>query len=199
MDCRKIGQLICKLRKEKGLTQKQLAELLRLSPKTISKWECGNGCPDVVILPQLADVLGIGTEQLLQGQLQDSIFSGGNMKKIRFYHCSSCGNVMTGTGEAEVICCGRKLMALTEQAMNDEHQIQIEDLDGEYYITLEHEMTKEHFVPFVAWAAYDRIMLVRMYPEQNAELRMPLLRRGTLYVYCSQHGLFSWKLGLKIK
>ncbi len=194
MDCRKTGQLICRLRKEKGLTQKQLAEVLLLSPKTISKWECGSGCPDVSLLPQLAAVLGVGAEQLLQGQLQDSASNGGNMKKIRFYYCPLCGNVLTGTGEAEVICCGRKLAALPEQEMAGEHMAQVDDMDDEYYITLEHDMTKEHFIPFMAWAAYDRVMLVRMYPEQNAELRMPLPRRGNLYICCNQHGLFCKKL-----
>ncbi len=194
MDCRKTGQLICRLRKEKGMTQKQLAELLMLSPKTVSKWECGSGCPDISLLPQLAELLGVGAEQLLQGRLNDSSFDGGNMKRIRFYRCAACGNVITGTGDAELICCGRKVTALQEQQMDDTHQLQLEDMDGEYYITLNHNMTKEHFIPFVAWASFDRVMLVRLYPEQDAELRMPLPRKGTLYVCCSRHGLFSRKI-----
>ena len=194
MDCKKTGQLIYQLRKEKGLTQQQLADLLMLSPKTISKWETGAGSPDISLLAPLADVLGVSGEQLLQGQLNLSELDGGNMKRIKFYYCTECGNVLTGTGEADVVCCGRKLLPLTEQAMTTEHQVQVEDVDGEQYLTLGHEMTKEHFIPFVAWAAYDRSMLVRLYPEQNAELRMPLPRRGTLYVCCSRHGLFSQKL-----
>ncbi len=78
--------------------------------------------------------------------------------------------------------------------MAGEHETQLEDMDGEYYITMEHSMTKDHFISFVAWVANDRLMMVRMYPEQNAELRMPLPRRGTLYVCCSQHGLFCKKI-----
>lgn len=45
MDCAKVGKLILQLRKEKGLTQKNVADALNISNKTISKWECGMGCP----------------------------------------------------------------------------------------------------------------------------------------------------------
>lgn len=45
MDCNKVGKLIADLRKERNMTQKELAEMLHLSDRTISKWECGNGCP----------------------------------------------------------------------------------------------------------------------------------------------------------
>lgn len=194
MDCRKTGQLIAQLRKEKAMTQQQLAQILMLSPKTISKWETGAGCPDISLLPHLAQVLGVSAEQLLQGQLNLSDSDGGNMKRIKFYRCATCGNVLTGTGEAEVHCCGRRLTALPEQETDEAHQMVLEDMDGEYYITLSHSMTKEHFISFVAWASYDRVMLVRLYPEQNAELRMPLPRRGNLYVCCSKDGLFCYKI-----
>lgn len=176
------------------MTQQQLADLLTLSPKTISKWETGAGNPDVSLLAPLAAVLGVSGEQLLQGQLDINETDGGNMKHLKFYRCAACGNVLTGTGDAEVICCGRKLQPLAEQDMTDEHQVQMEEVDGEDYLTLAHPMSKGHFITFVAWSSYDRNMLVRLYPEQNAELRMPLPRRGTLYVCCSQHGLFSKKI-----
>lgn len=190
MDQEKTGRLICQLRREQGMTQQQLADLLMLSPKTISKWETGAGSPDVSLLAPLAAVLGVSGEQLLQGQLEINETDGGNMKHLKFYRCAVCGNVLTGTGNGEVICCGRKLQPLAEQDMTGEHQVQLEEMDGEAYLTLAHPMEKGHFITFVAWSSYDRSMLVRLYPEQNAELRMPLPRRGTLYVCCSQHGLF---------
>ena len=67
MDNEKIGQLIYTLRKEKGMTQKQLADALFLSDRTISKWERGIGCPDIALLPQLAALLEIPIENLLTG------------------------------------------------------------------------------------------------------------------------------------
>ena len=70
MDCAKIGQLIFQLRTEKGLTQKQVADQLNISNKTVSKWECGSGCPDVSLWEALANVLGADILKLLQGELE---------------------------------------------------------------------------------------------------------------------------------
>ena len=58
MDCVKTGRLIAKLRKEKGLTQKNVADALGISNKTISKWETGLGCPDLSLWPDLSTILG---------------------------------------------------------------------------------------------------------------------------------------------
>lgn len=62
-----IGNNIAKYRKKKGYTQKQLGELLDINYKTISKWENGNVGPDITILPNLADVLGVSIEEILIG------------------------------------------------------------------------------------------------------------------------------------
>ena len=69
MNQEKIGKLIKKIRKDKGLTQQDLADLLNLSHKTISKWECGKGCPDISILNELCNILGISVTELLNGEL----------------------------------------------------------------------------------------------------------------------------------
>ena len=58
MDCKKIGSLIYELRKDKNMTQKQIADLMNISDKTISKWERGLGCPDISLLPELSHILG---------------------------------------------------------------------------------------------------------------------------------------------
>ena len=62
-----IGNNIAKYRKRKGYTQKQLGEILDINYKTISKWENGNVGPDITILPNLADVLGVSIEEILLG------------------------------------------------------------------------------------------------------------------------------------
>ena len=69
MDAEKTGKLINFLRSKKSLTQKQLAELVNVSDKAVSKWERGDGCPDVGILPALAEVLETDVDSLLQGEL----------------------------------------------------------------------------------------------------------------------------------
>ena len=68
MDNKRTGQFICQLRKEKGLTQAALAERLNLSNRAVSKWENGDGMPDVSVLPDLADALGVTVDELLRGE-----------------------------------------------------------------------------------------------------------------------------------
>ena len=63
MDCKKIGSLIYELRKDKNMTQKQIADLMNISDKTISKWERGLGCPDISLLPELSQILGVSIDQ----------------------------------------------------------------------------------------------------------------------------------------
>ncbi len=68
MDAKEIGRFICSLRKDKGLTQSALAELLNISNRTVSKWETGEGLPDISLLPDIAKVLGVTTDELLAGK-----------------------------------------------------------------------------------------------------------------------------------
>lgn len=191
MNNQKTGELIRRLRKEKGYTQKQLAERLHISPKTVSKWETAAGCPDISLIMQLAQELDTTSEHLLQGNAQNSTQNGGNMKRLQFYYCEVCDNLLTGTDAASISCCGRKLKPLKVQPMDAVHMAKIEILEDEYYITFSHEMKKTHYIRFVALVSYNRVTIVRMYPEQNAELYMHLVSRGELYLCCSQDGLFK--------
>lgn len=190
MDCNKIGKMILSLRKEKNMTQKKVANTLNISDKTISKWERGLGCPDVSLLSELSDLFGVNIEKILLGDLNPNDADGGNMKRIKFYVCPNCNAVITNTGEAEISCCGRKLEPLTAKPEDDTHKLKIEEIEEDYYITFEHEMSKSHYISFVAYVMYDRILLLKLYPEQGAEVRFPKMRRGKLYFYCSQHGLW---------
>lgn len=76
MDQKKIGEFIALLRKEQGLTQKELAEKLNVSDKTISKWECGNGLPEMSGIPVLCQMLGISINELLSGErLEQEVYT----------------------------------------------------------------------------------------------------------------------------
>ena len=112
MDNVKIGKLIYKLRKESNMTQLQLAEILHISDKTVSKWERGQGCPDISLLVDLSCVLGVDMEKFLSGRLEANEERGGNMKKLNFFVCPECGNVITAMTEAGISCCGKKLQPL---------------------------------------------------------------------------------------
>lgn len=194
MDYSKVGNLILKLRKEKAMTQKALAEAMHLSDKTISKWERGLGCPDVSLLGSLSQILGVNIEKILSGDLDPNDADGGNMKRIKFYVCPYCGNVLTSTGEADLACCGRKLAPLKAVQADEAHQPVIEEIEDDFYITFHHEMKKEHYLSFVAHVRDDRMVLVKLYPEQQAAVRIPRMRGGKLYFYCSQHGLYEVRL-----
>lgn len=190
MDPDKIGKLIYTLRKEKKLTQRQLADRLHISDRTVSKWERGAGCPDLSMLPALSAIFSVDLETLLSGSLDANNLVVGNMKKLKFYVCPTCGNVLTGTSEASVSCCGKKLPALTPVKAEEADKLSAELMDGELFISSQHEMTKEHYISFVAALTADTLILKKQYPEWNLQLRMPRFRHGMLVWYCTNHGLF---------
>lgn len=190
MDCQKVGELILQLRKERNMTQKQLADTMNISDKTVSKWERGLGCPDVSLLPELSQVLNINIEKILSGVLDPNDSVGGNMKKISFFVCRTCGNVITSTGETSVSCCGRKLEPFTALKADDHHQMKTEIIDNDWYISSRHEMTKNHFISFVAYVTGDKLLMIKKYPEWDLDVRMQKLDHGMLYSYCTEHGLF---------
>ena len=194
MDHEKIGALIARLRKEQGLTQRELAERVLVSDKAVSKWERGLGCPDVSLLGALSAALDVDPATLLSGALPQRRAEGGNMKRIRFYLCPACGNVLTAAGPAELSCCGRPLEAVKPAPADADHLPKLEKMDDEYCITFTHPMSKEHSLRFVAWLNYDRLLMIRLYPEQDALVRMPQVHAGTLLVNCTQHGLMSVEL-----
>lgn len=190
MDAEKTGALISRLRRERGLTQNEVAQKLMVCGKTVSKWETGKGFPDISLLSRLSDIFGVEVERLLSGELSESKQDGGNMKRTKFYFCEHCKNLITSTESGELSCCGRTLKPLVWQEPDEAHRITVEEADGEYYITFSHPMEKEHFLCFFSYVRWDRVLTVRLYPQQGGELRIPILRGGALYYYCTQHGLF---------
>lgn len=193
MDANKTGALIRQLRMEKGMTQRELAGRLCVSEQAISKWERALGCPDVSLLRSLASVLDVDVRSLLAGERSESIRDGGNMKRIQFYACPACGNVITAIGNAQISCCGRQLEAMKPQPCDEAHAIRLTPMDGEMHIAFDHGMEKAHHIRFIAIAGYDRVLLVRLYPEQGSETRAPYLPRATYYIGCSRDGLFTFK------
>lgn len=193
MDLIKSGKLLCDLRKAKSMTQKQVAEKLGILPKTVSKWETGHGFPDISMLSTLADILGVSERILLSGNLTQNTKEVGNIKKTKFYVCPQCGSIMQGIGECQVVCCGKPIGQLKVQQPDDNHKINVSVIENDYYMEINHEMTKEHFIKFVAYIGFDRVLMVRLYPEQDATVRIPRMPKGKIYYYCNKHGLFEYK------
>ncbi|HWP51266.1 MAG TPA: helix-turn-helix domain-containing protein [Clostridia bacterium] len=190
MDCSKVGGLIVNLRKEKGLTQKQIADAMNISDKTISKWERGLGCPDVSLLGELSVILGVNIERILTGDIGENPTDRGNMKRLKFYVCPNCGGVINSTCAADISCCGRRLEPLLPQRADSGHAPKLEIIDNQYFVTFDHDMSKAHYISFVAYLSSNRLTLVRLYPEQEAQLNLPLAFDSKLYFYCNKHGLF---------
>ena len=188
------GATIKALRERKHLTQAELAEKLGVSSKTISKWETGKGLPDITLLQPLAQALGISVMELMNGEPIINKNLSANLLRSKFYVCPICGNGIHAAGNAMISCCGVTLPPLEAEWADDHHPITVENVEDEHFITVHHPMTKEHFISFVAFVTCDRVQLVKLYPEGNAQTRMQLRGMGRLYYYCNQHGLFKKKV-----
>lgn len=190
MDTILMGERIRSLRRERGMTQLELASRLHVSDKTVSKWERGQGCPDVSILPLLVDALGADAAGLLTPQPANDPVNG-NLMKTRFYICPVCGNLLTGTADASVCCCGKRLAPVTPTRAGNDEKLSVERIESEWYITSTHEMTKAHYISFVAFLTGDTVILKKLYPEWSMETRLPTGRHGKLVWYCTRHGMFE--------
>ncbi len=190
MDNSKIGRLICRLRKENGYTQLQLAQLLNLSDKTISKWERGQGCPDISVLKSLSDIFQVDMEKLLAGELKENRKTAGNMRKTSFYICPVCGNIITCLADTDISCCGKKMSAASLQKAGKDEKLNVEIIDNHYVVTASHSMTRDHHIAFVALLTADSITIRKQYPEWDMLARFEYPAYGRLMWYCTQCGLF---------
>ena len=184
---------IKQLREKRNLTQAELAEKLGVSSKTVSKWETAKGLPDITLLQPLAQALGISLIELVNGEHIINKNISANMLRTKFYVCPLCGNILHSTGNAVVSCCGITLPPLEAEESDEAHAVSIETVEDEHYITLDHPMTKQHYISFLAFVTSDRVQLVKFYPESDAQTRLQLRGFGMLYWYCNHHGLFKKK------
>ena len=190
MDKYITGDVIRTLREKKNMTQEQLAERLFVSSKAVSKWETGKGYPDISLIEPLAGELGISVVELLSGNCITNTNRSSDMYKSRFCVCPVCGNVIASVGEALVMCCGITLPPMEAEEPDEEHRISVEKIEDEYFVSVDHPMTKDHYISFIAAVSGSGIQLSKMYPESNAETRFrtPLVRY--IYAYCNRHGLY---------
>ncbi len=185
------GAMIKRLRERSGMTQRQLADKMTVSEKTVSKWETGRGYPDISLVEPLAAALGVSIIELFSGENVVNTNRSFNMQRIRLHVCPLCGNVILSTGEAVVSCCGIVLPALEAEPADEIHRLRVEQVEDEYFVTVPHEMTKTHYISFLMAVKDDGYEFKKLYPEGNAEARFKMSRAKYLYYYCNQHGLFK--------
>ena len=188
------GSIIKALREQKGLTQTGLAEKIGVTDKAISKWETAKGLPDISLIESLAGALGVSVVELMNGEQITNRNRSSNMLRTKFCVCPICSNIVHCTGDTLISCCGITLPALEAEEADGEHAVNIERVEDEYFVTVNHEMTKEHYISFLAYVTSDRIQLVKLYPEGNAEARLNIRGRGFVYLYCNRHGLMKKKV-----
>ena len=190
MDNIKVGELIRRLRAEHRMTQLQLAEKLHISDKTVSKWERGNGCPELSLITELSRIFEVDLQDLLSGELKQNPLLANSMKQMKFYLCPDCGNLITAMADCSVSCCGRKLQAVSPVKAEDSEKLTVQRIERDFFVSSAHEMTKEHYITFVALLTADSILLKKQYPEWDLQVRIPAFGHGRLLWHCSKHGLF---------
>ena len=188
------GNMIKQSREAKKITQAELAQTLGVSDKAVSKWETGRGYPDITLIEPLAKALGISTIELLSGESVTNRNRSFNMKKTKVYVCPICGNVIHSVGEAMISCHGIALPPLSAEETDESHQISIEQVEDEYYIEIKHDMTKEHYISFIAALSDNCVQLVKLYPEGSAEARFKMNRIRELFFYCNKDGAYRMRI-----
>ena len=184
------GAVIRSFREKKKMTQSELAEKLCVSDKTISKWETGKGYPDISLLESIARELGVSITELLSGNTVNNQNVSSNMFKSRFYVCPICSNVIHSMGEAVIQCHGITLLPYEAEECDEKHFINIEKVEDEYYVSINHEMNKEHYISFIGALSNDGIQFVKLYPESNAESRFKIRGVRKIICYCNRDGLY---------
>ena len=189
MDQEKVGGIIKTLRKDRGMTQLELALCLNVTDRAVSKWERGLGCPDVSLLTKLSEIFSVDIGSIIDGDMDENEKRSGNMKKTKFYVCPICGNIITASENTNVSCCGRKLEGLEEKKNLDE-EMKIERVDGtELYISSSHPMTKDDFISFFSYVTSDSLLLKKLFPEWGVDIRFPWLGHGKIMWYSEKEGL----------
>lgn len=188
------GPAIKRFREARGLTQAELGEKIGVGSKAVSKWETGRGLPDISLIQPLAETLGVSVIELMNGERILNQNVSANMLRTKLYVCPICGNVISAAGGAVVSCCGVTLPPLEAEEADEAHFPKIETVEDERFITIDHPMTKSHYISFLVYATADRFQLIKLYPEGPAQARVPLRGRGMLYLYCNRHGLMKRKM-----
>jgi len=194
MDKYLTGTTIKNLRERHGMTQAQLAHVLNVSDKAVSKWETGAGYPDITLLEPIAAALRTSVAELLAGASVQNQNVSANMLRSRFYVCPVCGNSIHAMGEAHISCHGIALPPLKSEPVDNGHVVRASCTGDELFVEVDHAMDKLHHIVFLAALSPDCVQIARLYPEGPAQAHFRRSGVRDLFVYCNRDGLFSARL-----
>lgn len=139
----------------------------------------------------IAKTFDISITELISGNIINNGNVSANMMCSKFYVCPVCGNIIHCMGEAVIQCHGLQLVPYQAEEVDEDHSILIERVDDEYYVRIEHEMTKQHYISFIAALSSDKLQMIKLYPEGNAEGRFKMKGVKKILFYCRKDGLFG--------
>ena len=156
------GAMIKRLREERKISQNKLAETIGVSDKAVSRWETGRGYPDITLIEPLAQALGVSVIELFSGDDVVNSNKASKMLRMKLYVCPVCGNLIQAAGEAVVSCCGIMLPPLEAESADAGHPVRVRRVEDEYYVSVEHEMSKTHYLSFITAVRDDGFDTVKL-------------------------------------
>ena len=146
------------------------------------------------MLEPIAAVFGISVTELISGKAITNVNVSANMLRSKFYVCPVCGNIIHSMGEAVLQCHGVQLLPCQPEEADEKHRISIEKDADEFFVRIDHEMTKKHYITFIAAFSGDRLQLTKLYPEGSAEARFKINGVRNILYYCNRDGMFQQKV-----
>jgi len=115
------------------------------------------------------------------------------MTEVKFFVCPVCGNVIYGTGDMQLSCHGHNLSPLLAQSPDGRFDVSVETVEDEFFISVEHEMSKQNYISFMAAVSPDHVQLVKLFPEGPAQARFKKSMVRSIYFFSAKDGLFCVK------
>lgn len=185
----KFNELVYKLRKAKRLTQKELAEKLHTTAKTISNWERKKNCIPAEMISSIIKELDIDKKFIYEEYIDE----GSSKNGVKFFYCPKCRNIMWSFTKNTQTCCNHTLYPLKASPENSEHYLYtvISPHTGFLNVSSNHPQNAEHRIEFMAYVSEENVIIISQRENKPFSTSFNHMPGGILYMFCSKHGLFS--------
>ena len=185
------GQMILKMREQKGLSRAELASELGVYESAVTSWEQGNSYPDAMLIEPLARLFGENPEELWPGFMSFAPETSSLLGELAFFVCPLCGNIVVGAKDSYVECCGLVLKPCEYEQPNAKHNITLERIgEGNHRVTVNHGMSQAHYISCVIGVGASSYQMVRFDHEGAPQAILTIPDLKVVYFYCNKHGMF---------